>query len=149
MSKNTVFILILLIIVGIGIWWFVGREELEVSPTENQNQVEEVESENGEISENEEAEDGEVVEFRVTGADYAFDPTEIKVKEGDRVRIVFVSEDMMHDWVLDEFDARTEILPAGQEQTIEFVADQVGEFEYYCSVGNHRAMGMVGTLIVE
>jgi plastocyanin len=29
------------------------------------------------------------------------------------------------------------------------VAEQVGEFEYYYSVGNHRPKGMVGRLVVE
>ena len=33
--------------------------------------------------------------------------------------------------------------------SVTFIADQEGSFEYYCSVGNHREEGMVGTLIVE
>jgi plastocyanin len=32
---------------------------------------------------------------------------------------------------------------------IEFVANKKGKFEYYCSVGEHRAMGMKGNLVVE
>jgi len=32
---------------------------------------------------------------------------------------------------------------------VEFTADTPGEFEYYCSVGQHRANGQVGKLIVE
>ncbi len=54
-----------------------------------------------------------------------------------------------HDLVIDEFNARTAQLQTGQSEIIEFVADQSGEFEYYCSIGSHRAMGMVGKLIVE
>ena len=37
----------------------------------------------------------------------------------------------------------------GQIDEVEFVVDKAGTFEYYCSVGNHRQMGMVGKLIVE
>ena len=32
---------------------------------------------------------------------------------------------------------------------VEFTVDKTGTFEYYCSVGQHRANGMVGNLIVE
>ena len=99
--------------------------------------------------------DGEVVvfEFNADGFNFVkngeYGPT-ITVNLGDTVRIEFANDDAMpHDWVLDEFDARTEILQTGEFEAIEFVADQVGEFEYYCSVGQHRANGMVGTLIVQ
>jgi len=32
---------------------------------------------------------------------------------------------------------------------VTFVADKAGEYEFYCSVGQHRANGMVGKLIVK
>jgi len=50
---------------------------------------------------------------------------------------------------MNEFNARTKQIKAGETETIEFIADKVGSFEYYCSVGQHRQMGMVGTLVVE
>ena len=57
----------------------------------------------------------------------------------------------MHDWVIDEFSARAKQIQAGETDTVEFVANKKGTFEYYCSVGNgfHRQQGMVGKLIVE
>ncbi|MBI2611875.1 cupredoxin domain-containing protein [Candidatus Gottesmanbacteria bacterium] len=91
----------------------------------------------------------EVKEFDVVGTPFSFDVKEIKVKKGDTVRINYTNGQGLHDWTVDEFNARTKQLQAGQSETIEFVADKVGEFEYYCSVGNHRQQGMVGTLIVE
>lgn len=94
--------------------------------------------------------EGEVQEFTIDGSNFSFTPNTMTVNEGDTVRITLVNDDNMpHDFVLDEFDARTEILNTGETETIEFVADEAGTFEYYCSVGNHRAMGMVGTLIVQ
>ncbi len=90
-----------------------------------------------------------VKEFQVTGIPFSFSVKEMRVKQGDTVRVTFTNKEGMHDLVLDEFNVRTKVLPAGESQTIEFVADQVGEFTYYCSVGNHRQMGMVGKLIVE
>ena len=37
----------------------------------------------------------------------------------------------------------------GNKTSVTFVANKAGEFEFYCSVGNHRAQGMVGKLIVK
>jgi plastocyanin len=87
--------------------------------------------------------------FTVTGSNFKFDPAELRVQEGDSVEITFVNAGGMHDFVLDAFNARTEVIQAGEQQTIRFTADKKGSFEYYCSVGSHRQMGMVGTLIVE
>jgi len=90
-----------------------------------------------------------VQEVVVRGNNFTFDTKEIRVKEGTTVRVVFENSGGSHDWVLDEFDARTKMLKSGESETIEFVASKKGSFEYYCSVGEHRAMGMVGKLIVE
>jgi nitrite reductase (NO-forming) len=87
--------------------------------------------------------------FTVTGANFAFAPATLTVNRGDRVRIVFVNNQGLHDWVLDEFNVRTPQINTGQQAEVSFVADRTGIFEYYCSIGNHRAMGMVGKLIVN
>ena len=73
----------------------------------------------------------------------------MRVKKGDTVKIHFLSVGGMHDWVLDEFSAKTPRVSEGQSADIEFQATKTGTFEYYCSVGTHRQMGMVGKLIVE
>lgn len=90
-----------------------------------------------------------VKEFAVSGDNFAFAPSTITVNKGDTVRIVFTNAEGFHDWKIDEFNAATNKIGAGATETIEFVADKEGSFEYYCSVGSHRAMGMKGTLIVE
>lgn len=90
-----------------------------------------------------------IKEFTVSGKSFSFTPAEIRVKKGDTVRITFTNENGMHDWRLDEFEAATKVIKAGEEETIEFVAVKTGTFEYYCSVGEHRARGMVGKFIVE
>ncbi|HYE59806.1 MAG TPA: plastocyanin/azurin family copper-binding protein [Candidatus Kapabacteria bacterium] len=87
--------------------------------------------------------------FTVSGDNFSFNLKEMRVKKGDRVKVVFVNAKGTHDWVIDEFNARTPILQAGATAEVEFVADKTGQFEYYCSVGSHRQMGMKGLLIVE
>ncbi len=86
--------------------------------------------------------------FDLTAAAFKFSPTEIRVKVGDRVRINLAVVEGLHDWVIDEFNAKTKQITAGQSDSVEFTVNRSGTFEYYCSVGNHRQMGMVGKLIV-
>ena len=88
-------------------------------------------------------------EFTLEAKNFSFSLSEIRVKQGETVHITLKNTEGTHDWKLDEFSAATKVLQIGQEETIEFVADKVGSFEYYCSIGNHRAQGMVGTLVVE
>lgn len=93
--------------------------------------------------------DGETRTFDITGTNYEFDVTEMRVTEGDTVTVNFESAEGFHDWVVDEFNAATEQVRPGTPTSVTFVADEAGTFEYYCSVGSHRELGMVGTLIVE
>lgn len=87
--------------------------------------------------------------FTVEGSNFSFSLKQMKVKKGDTVKVIFTNKDGFHDWSLDEFGVATKQIPAGQSETVEFVADKAGTFEYYCSVGEHRKNGMVGKLIVE
>lgn len=90
-----------------------------------------------------------VKEFTITGSNFAYAPNSIKVKKGDKVRIIFKNADGFHDLKIDELNVSTAKIQGGAQETIEFTADKVGSFEYYCSVGSHRQMGMKGTLVVE
>lgn len=86
--------------------------------------------------------------FTVTGSNFAFAPSAMTVKKGDTVVITFKNGDGFHDFVIDELNVRTAQIQDGAQETVTFVADKAGTFEYYCSVGQHRAMGMKGTLTV-
>ena len=92
---------------------------------------------------------GNVKEFVVTGGNFAFSPKMMTVNKGDTVKIIFKNTEGFHDFVLDEFNVKSKKDQGPFEDTITFVADKTGTFEYYCSVGTHRQMGMVGTLIVK
>ena len=106
-----------------------------------------IEAEDDDEDENEEDTDVEIVE--VQGGSFYFEPNEIEVEKGDTVKIKFKAMDAMHDFVIDDLNVRTKIVKSGEMDEVEFVASQEGEFEFYCSVGEHRANGMVGKLIVE
>ncbi|NMD71765.1 cytochrome C oxidase subunit II [Bacillus sp. DNRA2] len=88
---------------------------------------------------------GNVVETTVNMTNFQFDLKEIKVKAGDTVKLTVVNDVGSHGIAIDEFDVDVK----GGE-TVEFVADQKGEYEYYCSLmcgTGHDTMA--GKLIVE
>jgi plastocyanin len=88
-------------------------------------------------------------DIKVEGGSFYFKPNEIKVKKGDKVTVTFTNAGGLHDFVIDELNVKTKRLNAGQTEVVEFTPDKTGTFEFYCSVGNHRQMGMKGNLIVE
>ena len=90
-----------------------------------------------------------VAEIVVEGGSMKFSPTKITVSQGQKVTIRFKNVQGFHDFVIDEFNVKTEQIAAGEEAVVSFVADKKGTFEYYCSVANHRQLGMKGTLIVQ
>ncbi|MCA1755032.1 MAG: cupredoxin domain-containing protein [Spirochaeta sp.] len=90
-----------------------------------------------------------VKEIEVTNRGLVFSVSEMRVNVGDTVRVTYTNGGGRHDWVLDEFDgAQTDVIKAGESQTVEFVADRAGSFEFYCSVPGHRQAGMYGTFVV-
>lgn len=96
--------------------------------------------------------EGDTVVVKMEAGAFYYAPNVITVKKGQKVRIDMTSVGdsgmMMHDFNIDELDVSMDALPEGESGSVEFVADTVGEFEYYCSVGEHRANGQIGTLIV-
>lgn len=138
--------IIVLALIAWGIYALVDKDEVDLQPvTDNQG------INVGEPNPNTPAGEIELAvrEFTVSGKPFSFTPSTMKVNQGEMVRITFVNEQGTHDLVVEGYEARTKVLQAGQSETIEFLADKTGTFEYYCSVGTHRAQGMKGTLTVE
>ncbi len=95
------------------------------------------------------ATEGDVQIISVEAGAFYYKPDTITVKKGQKVKIEMKSADMMHDFIIDELEVKMPITQSGDTGVVEFTADTVGSFEYYCSVGQHKANGQVGTLIVE
>lgn len=76
-----------------------------------------------------------------------FSLKEISVNKGDIVRIKVTNIKGTHDFTLDEYGIK-KTTPLNEEVVIEFTADKVGEFIYYCSVPGHRQKGQWGMLRV-
>jgi len=90
-----------------------------------------------------------VREIRMTAQKYRFDPKEIRVREGERVRLLITALDRKHGIRIKEFGVKT-VLEKGKETVVEFVAERVGEYKFKCSVRcGWRHGSMKGKLIVE
>lgn len=153
--------IIILAVLGFGAWYFLDNKKAEapeideVANTATTTPNGTATSTNNGTGTNVDVNAGvnvsvpKVVAVTVTGSNYKFDVATIKAKKGDTVKITFVNSVGTHDLRVEGYDVGTKILAAGAKETIEFVANKKGTFEYYCSVGSHRAQGMKGSLIVE
>ena len=92
----------------------------------------------------------EAKEFTVLGNEYSFSPSSISVKAGDQVKIVFQNTGRApHNLIIEDLGIGTKTIGGGKTDIIEFVASNTGTYTFFCSVGAHRAAGMVGSLEVE
>jgi len=145
MKKGLLWVVVIVVAVAL-LWWVFGTGSSEIVVKDQGSESVENNTPEVSLSENEmEA----LVEFTVRAEDYSFSPVEMVVKKGQRVKIILVNVGGYHDLLIDEFRVDSGRINEGEEVSVEFMAGEVGEFEYYCSVGNHRAQGMVGTLVVE
>ena len=144
--------IVILVVIGVGAWFYENSNKTPTLNTDRGSRSEEssvvetvvpAENSSGTI------EAGVVKEFLITGKNFSFVPSAITVSKGDRVKITFKNEDGFHDFKIDEYNIATPKIQGGNESAVEFTADKAGSFEYYCSVGSHRSMGMYGTLVVK
>jgi uncharacterized cupredoxin-like copper-binding protein len=108
-------------------------------------------------------------EFTVKAVDIKFEPAVIEVVVDQPVRIIIENTGALdHDFNVDtikvinvksvggEHHHSTDKEPAlhvytapGKTARIEFTPEEVGTYEFYCSVEGHKAAGALGTLIVK
>ncbi|MFQ6134871.1 MAG: cupredoxin domain-containing protein [Nitrososphaerales archaeon] len=71
--------------------------------------------------------------FYITATMWEFYPKEITVQKGDHVEIHLTSVDAHHGFYIEAWNISADLFP-NQTVTIDFTADKVGKFEYYCTV---------------
>ena len=127
----------------VGVFLFMGRPQtksrVEVSPSPTP-----VATNEGIL-----AEEG-AREIEVIATEYAFSPSTLSLTKGQKVILTFKNMGRMpHDFVVDELGIRTKTIQGGQSETVEFTPSEEGTFAFYCSVSNHRLLGMEGSLEVK
>lgn len=150
--KKTFIWIIVLILVVVGVSFFM-RGDVVDNPSTSNNEMEMGNMQATDLPEDYNKPTGDtqapVKEFVIAGENFSFSPNVITVNKGDLVKITFKNTGGFHDLVINEYKVATKQIRTDEEETISFIADKVGSFEYYCSVGTHRAQGMFGTLKVE
>lgn len=173
-SMGPILALLALLVIGVGVYLFYSQQKPSTTVNVNTQMRETADSANQAVDEaGEKAQDmmqkgeelvqqGEAskdammekldTDMKVVAVEagaFYYKPNEIRVKKGEKVKIEMKSVDMMHDFVVDELGIKMPVTKSGEMGTVEFTAEKTGTFEYYCSVGEHRAKGQVGKLIVE
>lgn len=93
---------------------------------------------------------GEIKEVTVEGKEFSLSPSNLTLTKGEKVRIVFKNVgNMSHDFVIEGSNIRTRLVAPGGEEMLEFTPSESGTLTFYCSVGNHRVLGMEGEIEVE
>ena len=88
-------------------------------------------------------------EITMTAKKYEFSPSEIRVRQGETVKLSITALDRKHGFKIEALDIDRE-LPKGEVVSIEFLADRAGTFPIacskFCGLGHGK---MKGQLIVE
>ncbi|MEZ4497070.1 MAG: cupredoxin domain-containing protein [Thermomicrobiales bacterium] len=89
------------------------------------------------------------VDVQVSAVDIAFEETTLAGPADTDFTITVTNNGVaQHDFVIEGTDFKTDLLNAGESQTLT-VNLPAGEYTYYCSVPGHRASGMEGTLTIS
>lgn len=176
--NKTATTLVILIVVALGIWLLMRDKPMDISDTGDQSQVtQQPVTTQPDTSANTAADASagiivdsgittgtgssgttgnasgtmtpKTVSFTVDASNFKFAPSTMTVNKGDTVKITLKDGQGSHNLEVAGFGVKTKLLNTGGTDTIQFIADKAGTFEYYCTVGNHRAMGMKGTLTVK
>jgi len=88
-------------------------------------------------------------QFTLKARKFQFEPEVVDVRRNDVVRIIITSVDIDHSFTIDAYRIQKRI-PAGGSVTVEFRADEVGRFPFYCSMRiDPGCADMSGELIVR
>lgn len=91
----------------------------------------------------------EVKEFNIIAKQWSFEPSIIEVNKGDRVILNIQSIDVAHGIYISQFKIGVTFNP-GEKKEISFIADKVGEFNFFCNVPCGMGHGnMNGKIIVN
>jgi cytochrome c oxidase subunit 2 len=88
--------------------------------------------------------------IEVVARRYAFEPSQIDVTKGERIRILVTSGDGLHGFEIKKFKVSKEIPRGSAPVVIEFTANEAGRFPILCSTfcgDGHE--DMKGMLVVQ
>ncbi len=88
--------------------------------------------------------------INVSGTDFAFTPSTIKLKSGEPVKIVFTNNGKFpHNFTIADLNVKSKNIMPGESDSVSFTPAKTGSFTYVCTVPGHADKGMTGTLTVN
>lgn len=88
-----------------------------------------------------------VKKITVVGKEFAYEPSVLDLKVGEKVELTFKNEGKYpHDLDIPALSVNTEVIPAGKETTVIFMPEKSGSYELFCSVAGHKDLGMKGSV---
>lgn len=143
-------LLLIILVIAAGAFYLFSPSGKSVKNETTQN-VEQKAKENSSVQVSPKAEDASAVKsITISGSEFSYSPSTVRVKKGDTVELTFKNTGKFpHDLAVAGLGVITKIIKPGEQDTVKFVADKTGSFEFNCTVGNHTERGMVGTLTVE
>ena len=92
----------------------------------------------------------QIEEIIVSGDEYSFSPATITLKKGTTYRLTFKNTGKApHNYIVPDLGISTATIKGGESVTVEVTPQKTGTFGAYCSVGNHKDLGMEGKIVVE
>lgn len=89
-------------------------------------------------------------EIEIIANEYSFTPSFLDLEKGEKVSITFKNlGSSPHSLFIDGYNISTKNILPGNSANLSFIADKTGTFDFYCSVGNHKDLGMTGILEVK
>ena len=101
------------------------------------------------LSQRGETSEKNVLVINMTSKQWEYNPSEIRVREGQQILLRIRSTDVHHGFVIEEYRVNAFLTP-GEVVEVKFTANKAGEYIYFCNVfcgtghPNHK-----GKLIVE
>lgn len=80
---------------------------------------------------------------------FAFEPSTVVVRSGEKVRLKVTSTDVTHGIAIEEYGV-DQMLPPNETKEVTFTADEAGTYEFHCSVYCGSGHGdMTGQIVVK
>lgn len=91
----------------------------------------------------------ETVDYAIEMDSYSFSPAVIEASPGETIKIQVSTISGGHDFRIDELSLESSFLTTGEQETLEItIPDDMapGDYDFHCTVGSHRSLGMEGVL---
>lgn len=91
-----------------------------------------------------------ITEIEVSAFEMGYKLSTTSVKRGEKVQIRLTNTGSKpHDFIVEELNIKTKVINPGSSDMIEFTVPSAGDLTYFCSVGNHRKLGMEGKFTIQ